>query len=117
MIALVSAGVAIWRYQERWTSRRAFLWAWLFGLGKYAVGTSWIYVSIHVHGQATIPLALSLVAIFVAGMAFFPAFPGGCWFRGRTGRPLIDVMSFSPFGHLVNGCLRGFFFPGFPGYL
>ena len=94
MIALVSAALLYGVIKSAATSRRAFLWAWLFGLGKYAVGTSWIYVSIHVHGQATIPLALSLVAIFVAGMAIFSGVYGWCWFQVRTGRPLIDVMSF-----------------------
>ena len=49
------------------------LLGWLYGVGKYAVGGSWIYVSIHVHGAASPPLAVFLVALFVAGMALFPA--------------------------------------------
>ena len=94
VIALVSAALLYGIIKNAVTGRRAFLWAWLFGIGKYAVGTSWIYVSIHVHGAATIPLALTLVAIFVAGMAVFSGFYGWCWFYTRTGRPLIDVVSF-----------------------
>ena len=55
VIALVSAALLYGIIKNAVTGRRAFLWAWLFGIGKYAVGTSWIYVSIHVHGAATIP--------------------------------------------------------------
>ena len=64
VIALVSAVLLYIAIKNAATGRRAFLWAWLFGVGKYAVGASWIYVSIHVHGQAPIPLALMLVAVF-----------------------------------------------------
>jgi len=54
--------------------------AWCYGLGKYAVGVSWIYVSIHDHGGASPLLAGALVAGFVAFMALF-CLPIG-WFMG-----------------------------------
>lgn len=56
------------------------LLAWCYGIGKYAVGVSWIYVSIHDHGGASPLLAGSLVAGFVAFMALF-CWPIG-WFVG-----------------------------------
>ncbi|MEE3279639.1 MAG: apolipoprotein N-acyltransferase, partial [Pseudomonadota bacterium] len=93
--------------------RRAFFWAWLFGVGKYATGTSWIYVSIHVHGQAPMPLALMLVAAFVGGMAVFSGVYGWCWFHMRAGRPLIDVMSFVSIWVLGEWLLT-WFLSGFP---
>ncbi|MEM7099202.1 MAG: apolipoprotein N-acyltransferase [Pseudomonadota bacterium] len=52
-------------------SSRPVLVAWLFGVGKYGLGASWVYVSINVYGQAPPPLAFSLVALFVFGMALF----------------------------------------------
>jgi apolipoprotein N-acyltransferase len=53
--------------------RRAALVGWAFGVGKYGVGASWIYVSIHDYGPAPMWLAGALVAVFVAAMALFPA--------------------------------------------
>ncbi len=50
---------------------RPFAYGWLFGVGKYGVGIHWIYVSIHVHGNAAPWLAATLVAVFVAAMALF----------------------------------------------
>jgi apolipoprotein N-acyltransferase len=55
---------------------------WLFGVGKYAVGVSWVYVSIHDHGGASPALAGGLVAGFVAFMALF-CWPIG-WFVGAV---------------------------------
>ena len=53
---------------------RAAVLGWAFGVGKYGVGASWIYVSIHDYGPAPVWLAASLVALFVVAMAWFPAF-------------------------------------------
>ena len=60
---------------------RMLLIAWVFGLGKYAVGVSWIYVSIHQYGGASPLLAGFMVAVFVAFMALF-CLPMG-WFLGK----------------------------------
>ena len=64
--------------------RAAFL-GWAFGVGKYGVGASWIYVSIHDYGPSPVWLAGSLVAVFVFAMAWFPAlftFAYARWIRG-----------------------------------
>ncbi len=42
---------------------------WVYGLGFYGFGTSWIYHSIHEYGYTPIPLALFLTFLFVAGLA------------------------------------------------
>lgn len=63
---------------------QAGLLAWFFGLGKYAVGVSWIYVSVHQYGGASSLLAGALVTGFVAFMALF-SLPIG-WFVGLLKR-------------------------------
>ncbi len=49
--------------------RRGAIRFYLFGIGCYGVGASWIYVSIHEHGQASVLLAGMLVSLFVLGVA------------------------------------------------
>ena len=73
---LVSAGLLFWLLQDLPNRRHAFLLGWLFGVGKYGFGASWIYVSIHVYGGAEPPLAAALVAAFVAGLALFNGVAG-----------------------------------------
>jgi len=73
-------GVGAWF----WLATRAAGGAWLgyaFGVGKYGLGTSWIYVSIHDYGNAPVWLAALLVALFVAGMSLFCLAQG--WLYGR----------------------------------
>lgn len=52
-------------------AKQSLLAGWLFGVGLFGVGTSWVYVSIHIYGAAPIPLAVFLTALFVAGLALF----------------------------------------------
>ncbi|MCP5161547.1 MAG: apolipoprotein N-acyltransferase [Hahellaceae bacterium] len=55
------------------TIKQSFWHGWLFGLGLFGSGTSWVYVSIHEYGYASPPLAVALTGLFVAAIAFFPA--------------------------------------------
>lgn len=63
--------------------RFALLLGYLHGIGRYGLGVSWIYMSIHVYGPAPPWLAGSLVALFVFAMAVFPALM--TWLHARLG--------------------------------
>ncbi len=90
--------------------------AWLYGVGKYAVGVSWVYVSIHDHGGASPLLAGGLVFGFVAFMALF-CWPIG-WFVGlvaerRGGDRLGAALAFVAVWVLMEWLLT-WFLTGFP---
>ena len=70
-LLLVSAGVLYWLLRRTQTGKSAFWRGWLYGVGKYGVGASWVYVSIHVYGATAPWLAALLVALFVVLMAVF----------------------------------------------
>lgn len=53
--------------------KQAFFSGWLFGLGFFAVGVSWVFVSIHEHGNTIAPVAAVFTALFIALLALFPA--------------------------------------------
>jgi len=77
--------------------RRATRLGFAYGLGKYGLGASWVYVSIHDYGDAAVPLAAALVALFVAVLALFPTAMTAAfvWLRDRT-RPNESPASSAP---------------------
>ena len=64
--------------------RAAFGLGYLFGLGLYGAGVSWVYVSLHRFGAMPAPLAALATFGFCAFLALFPAFAG--WMQARIAR-------------------------------
>ena len=110
-LSLVAAGALLWTLQR--CPERPLLTGWLFGVGKYGVGSSWIYVSIHVYGDAPPLLAGFLVAVFVAGMAVFHA--GAAWLFVRLRPPgrVLAAVAFAALWILTEWLLT-WFLTGFP---
>ena len=86
---------------------------WLFGVGKYGLGASWIYVSIHEYGDAAPPLAAFLVAVFVAGMALFAAVAAWLFVRLRPMNATVAAIWFATVWVLLEWLLT-WFLTGFP---
>jgi len=99
--------LTIWIKSTPW---RAALNGWLFGLGVFGVGASWVYVSIHRFGGASILLASFLTALFIITLALFLAIQGYCFARFT---PRKFVLGFPVFWVLFEW-LRSHFFTGFP---
>lgn len=108
------AGCALFGYFLSTCGSGAAIWrGWLFGLGLFGTGASWVYVSIHVYGQAGIGLATLLTALFCAGLALLPALFAGLyvrWVRGLPGGMLIGF----PALWVLFEWLRSWLLTGFP---
>jgi apolipoprotein N-acyltransferase len=74
--------------------RSAFFIGYLFGLGLYSVGASWVYVSLHDFGMMPMPLAVLSTSLFCAFLALFPACVGWlqAWIKGAPALRLLLVM-------------------------
>lgn len=91
-IGLVSLG--LWYYLlgqpcAGWRSGFAF------GVGKFGVGVSWIYVSIHDYGNAPPVLAGFLVVLFVAFLAVWPMAQAAIYVRYRRAETSFNVLWFA----------------------
>lgn len=95
------------------TPRQGFWRGWLYGLGLFGSGVSWVYVSIHVHGYAPVPLAATLTALFCAGLALFHGLFG--YLYVRLVRPLPGGMLMGlPLLWVLLEWLRSWILTGFP---
>lgn len=95
-----------------------------YGIGVYTVGASWIFVSIHEHGGASIPLALFLITPFILFLALLLATPfmllGKSLSSIKTPHenssiPLcITMLLVFPSLWVIGEWFRGWAFSGFP---
>ncbi|MBI3562740.1 MAG: apolipoprotein N-acyltransferase [Gammaproteobacteria bacterium] len=53
--------------------RQAWRSGFLFGIGLFGVGVSWVYVAIHVYGETSAPVAVLVTALFVTVLALITA--------------------------------------------
>ncbi len=95
--------------------RRGFWRGWLFGAGMFGVGVSWVYVAIHVFGEAGVLLAGLLTGLFVAVLSLFPALLGYTVARGYAQRTLaVKLVLIFPAAWVLFEWLRGWVLSGFP---
>lgn len=112
-LALLSLGLFYLGLRE--LAPKAALWrGWCYGFGLFGAGTSWIYVSINVYGNASPLLAGFLMLLFSAAVALFFALPAWLWSRGlRNGRGPGDALAFGALW-VAQEAFRGWFLTGFP---
>jgi apolipoprotein N-acyltransferase len=96
-----SAGRAAWR-------------GWLFGLGLFGTGVSWVYVSMHDFGHMSLPLAAFATFLFCGLLAVFVAL--FAWLQARWFEPAhpLHATLVLPALWLLCEWLRGWVLTGFP---
>lgn len=98
------------------TAREAAIRTWFFGTGKFSVGVSWIYVSMHDHGGTPAILAILMVALFSAFLATFPAlfmYFFQRFYQRPSTRALISIFAFAALWFTYEW-FRSWFMTGFP---
>lgn len=86
---------------------------YLYGVGFYGVGVSWVFVSIHEHGGASILLAALLVSLFVLALALFFLLQGYVYLRCFRSLPFGLSLGFASVW-VAREWLLTWFLTGFP---
>ena len=80
---------------------------WLFGLGWFASGISWLYVTLHHYGHIPAVLSILLIGLFSGYLALFPALTGWLYPRFSGAWQLAALWTLFEW-------VRGWLFTGFP---
>lgn len=96
------------------TPKRGALIGFLWGLGLFGTGISWVHVSIANFGGMPWLAGWSLMALLIAYLAFYPALFGFLFNRFNRGRPFHQLMLSGPVFWLILDWIRGWLMTGFP---
>ena len=111
-LALISmSGLALALHQQTW--RQGLLLGWIYGVGFFGAGVSWVYVSINVYGNAPFPLALTLTALFCGGLALLTACQAALFCAVQPRNTIARILTFSGLWMLFEW-LRTWLLTGFP---
>lgn len=93
--------------------REAALNGFLFGLGLFGAGASWVYVSLHQFGMMPAPLAAAATAVFCVYLSLFPALAGSL--QARLDCPQwIQATLLAPGLWVLSEWMRSWLLTGFP---
>ncbi|MEP7314727.1 MAG: apolipoprotein N-acyltransferase [Pseudomonadota bacterium] len=113
-LAVLAPAVLLWLWMDTPSPREAALLGFCFSAGTFTAGTWWLYISIHVLGQAPVWVALLLMVALVAIMSAWQAGLGyvlARWLPRSAGLGCLAVM---PAAWLLVEWWRGWFLSGFP---
>lgn len=112
-LPLLSLAVLFALFMRAPSAQHGFVLGWLWGMGLFGVGVSWIYVSLSVYGGMSVALSALATLIFCAVLALIPACAG--WLQARMdGTPALRFLVVMPLAWATTEWLRGWAFTGFP---
>ncbi|WP_421861847.1 apolipoprotein N-acyltransferase [Motiliproteus sp.] len=112
-LSILSCALLLACLQASPKPRQAAWIGWLYGVGFFGVGVSWVYVSINQFGNAPPWLAGSLTAAFVMAMALFFSLHGYLHRRLINRSPWSIWLGFGALWVLAEW-FRSWFLTGFP---
>ncbi|OGT64575.1 MAG: apolipoprotein N-acyltransferase [Gammaproteobacteria bacterium RIFCSPHIGHO2_12_FULL_45_9] len=113
-LALLSLCVLLHLWLSHSKPRRAAWLGFLWGVGAFGIGVSWVYISMHRYGGANMLVAGSITALLVFALSTFPAMTGYALKRfTHASLPLTTLLLF-PTLWVAFDLVRTFILTGFP---
>ena len=110
-LAALAALIGLAQRQPSW--QRAACIGFAFGLGWFATGVSWVYISLHDYGELPAWIAVLATGALAALLAAFPALAAGAAHR-ITDRPALRLLLAWPGAWALSEWLRGTVLTGLP---
>ncbi len=113
-VALISLAPLFWLWHIAPNAKRAAAFAFVWGLGLFLAGVSWLYVALHVYGNMPAPLAALAIFLFCVYLSLFPMLAGLLAYQLRARNDVVNLLLVMPACFVVGEYLRGWFVSGFP---
>ncbi len=114
LFALIGPGILFYLWLDT-TPRQAFRDGWLFALGLFGAGVSWLQISIDQFGNVGSLVALLITALFISVVAIYYGAAGWLVQRLSLGRSRgVKLLLVYPSIWLLLEWLRGWLLTGFP---
>ena len=92
----------------------AFLVGWIYGIGLWGLGISWVYVSIHYHGNQGILSSLLITSLFIFCLSLYTGLTFYLIKKFRTSNKTLNYLLFFPVVWVTVEIIRSYLFTGFP---
>jgi apolipoprotein N-acyltransferase len=113
-IAWLSIAVLFYTLLYAQNKKQHVYLAWLYGIGMFGTGTSWVFYSMHFYGHASIPIAATLTTVFVVLIALMIGLFGLLAYFFRYHHKVTRLLLIYPLLWVVIEWTRGWFLTGFP---
>lgn len=113
-IAWASLAVLFYTLSHAQNKKQHFFLAWLYGVGMFGTGTSWIFYSMHFYAHAPVPVAGAFTSVFVLIIALTVGLFGLLAYHVRQYKRIARYTLFYPIAWVLVEWFRGWFLTGFP---
>lgn len=114
LIPFFTLGLLFYQFRSSRTSMQAFSSGYLFGLGLFGAGVSWLYISINLFGGVSLAGAILITLALILFLSLYPAISGWIVFRYRKCQTSIMLMLVMPAAWTLMEWCRSWIFTGFP---
>ncbi|WP_104400432.1 apolipoprotein N-acyltransferase [Vibrio penaeicida] len=99
---------------EKQTTKQALAIGFSWGIGQFAIGISWVHISIDTFGGLPKFASLALMFLLISYLSIYPALFAATLNRWFPNANLIRFLLAAPSLWLINEWLRGWVMTGFP---
>ncbi len=112
-LTILSISLVLYLVSEK-VENNTFLLGLCYGIGQWGFGISWVYVSIHYHGNQDIINSLFITFLFVFFLSLYTGLTFYLIKRSKTSNENLNFLLFFPVIWVSVEIIKSYLFTGFP---